>query len=256
MASRGHLLAVGVPVNSRAVVVLGLAGTRELAAGDPAHSLGPPLFATLIRAVQREPRDVCFGVYAGDESPADGDVACQVRSHDPLVVIAGDAAIPGRARASFATYVLGQASADVRRLALIGPNGTRTLPLSLHRLFLARFAPAARGPVRLVATSADGRRFSRVFSLPVSSSQADDRRWRNRRPGAVFNDEVGENILSASYQQIVRRFGAPLKTSIRPGGERCGYYDVVGYPTGWMFCFKHGTMIGAAGNQTPPTGVH
>jgi hypothetical protein len=72
----------------------------------------------------------------------------------------------------------------------------------------------------------------------------------------VFNDEVGENIVGQAFRRIVGRFGAPLKTFPGKGDARCAYYDVVGYPTGWVFCFKHGVMISAAGNQTPPAGVH
>ena len=77
----------------------------------------------------------------------------------------------------------------------------------------------------------------------------------DRRPGAVFNGEVGENIVSQSYRQIVNRFGTPLKTFAGTGGELCAYYDVVGEATGWVFCFKHGAMVSAAGNQTRPAGV-
>ena len=67
--------------------------------------------------------------------------------------------------------------------------------------------------------------------------------------------EVGENIVSQSYRQIVNRFGAPLKTFAGTGGELCAYYDVVGEATGWVFCFKHGAMVSASGNQRRPAGV-
>jgi hypothetical protein len=249
-------MAVGEPVHGPVADVLGSAGTLELSAADPTRSSSPLLFAALIRAIAREPRDVCFGVYTGNEHPADGDVGCQVRAADPLVSSVGVAAIPGRVQASLATYVLGQAPSDVRRVELFGPGGARTLPLSTHRMFLARFALAARGPVRLVATFASGHRFTRSFNLPLSRGRASDRNPRYRRPGAVFNGEVGENIVGQSFRGIVTRFGAPLKTFSGRGGARCAYYDVVGYPTGWVFCFKHGVMIGAAGNQPPPAGVH
>jgi hypothetical protein len=76
------------------------------------------------------------------------------------------------------------------------------------------------------------------------------------RPGVVGPGEVGENIVSQSYRQIVNRFGTPLKTFAGTGGDLCAYYDVVGEATGWVFCFKHGAMVSAAGNQTPPAGVH
>jgi hypothetical protein len=250
------LVTVGEPVHGRVADVLGSAGTVELSAADPTRSSRPSLFVTLIRAIPREPRDVCFGVYAGNENPADGDVGCQVRGADPLVSSVGEAAVPGRVQASFATYVLGQAPSDVRRVELFGPGGVRMLPLSTGRVFLARFALATRGRVRVVATFADGHRFTRSFNLPLSRGRASDRNPRYRRPGAVFNDEVGENIVGQSFRGIVSRFGAPLKTFWGNGGARCAYYDVVGYPTGWVFCFMHGVMVSAAGNQTPPAGVH
>ena len=115
---------------------------------------------------------------------------------------------------------------------------------------------AARGPVRVVATLADGHQFTRFFQLPLSRGRATDRNPRYRRPGAVFNDEIGENIVGQSFRGIVSRFGAPLKTFSGRSGARCAYYDVVGYPTGWVFCFRHGVMIDAAGNRAPPAGVH
>jgi hypothetical protein len=252
----GQLVAVGKPVPGRVVMVLGSAGTIELSAADPGRSRSSSLFATLIRAVKREPGDVCFGVYASNESPEDGDVGCQVRGHDPLVSRVGEVPIPGRVRAVLTTYLLGQAPSDVTRVQLIGPSGTQALPLSTHRMFLARFASATRGTVRLVAEFSDGRRFARAFNLPISGLHADGRSRRYRRPGAVFNGEVGENIVSQSYRQLVNRFGNPLRTFAGRSAELCAYYDVVGYSTGWVFCFKHGAIVSAAGSQTPPAGVH
>jgi hypothetical protein len=78
---------------------------------------------------------------------------------------------------------------------------------------------------------------------------------RYRRPGAVFNGEIGENIVGTPYRDIVKRFGQPLATLSSNRGERCVYYDVVGYDTGWSFCFMHGTVTAASGNQIPPRGV-
>lgn len=251
-AASAQLVGVGEPVPERGVEV-GSPGTLQLRAADPGRSAGPPLLATLIRPVPREPRDVCFGIYAANESPEDGDVVCQVRGADPLISSVGEAAVPGRA--ALAAYVLGQVPRTVTRVELVGPDGTRPLPLSPDRMFLAQFAPSARGQVQLVAELADGHRFARAFALPLSSAQLASSYHPSRRPGAVFNDEVGESIVGRSYRQIVRRFGAPLETFHGASGERCAYYDVVGYENGWVFCFKHGVMDSALGNQAPPAGV-
>jgi hypothetical protein len=78
---------------------------------------------------------------------------------------------------------------------------------------------------------------------------------RYRRAGAVFNDQIGERIIGTSHAQIVRRFGPPLATLNSRNSERCVYYDVVGYATGWSFCFKHGKLIAAVGGQQAPPGV-
>ncbi len=250
--ANAHLVAVGEPVPARAIEV-GSTGTLELRAPDPGRASGPPLRVTLIRPIPREPRDACFGVYAGNESPEDGDVGCQVRGPDPLVSNLGEAAVPGGA--SPATYVLGQVPSKVMRVDLIGLGGTRALPLTSSGVFLARFSSSARGPVRLVADLADGHTFVRAFVLPLSRAQL-EHPHPHRRPGAVFNDEVGESIVGQSYRRIVSRFGPPLKTLNATSGERCTYYDVVGYDNGWRFCFRHGVMDSALGNQAAPAGVH
>lgn len=61
--------------------------------------------------------------------------------------------------------------------------------------------------------------------------------------------------MGQSYRQIVNRFGTPLKTFAGTGAGQCAYSNVVGEATGWVFCFKHGAMVSAAGSQTPPAGV-
>jgi hypothetical protein len=33
------------------------------------------------------------------------------------------------------------------------------------------------------------------------------------------------------------------------------YYDVIGYATGWVLCFRGQRMVSAAGNQTAPKNV-
>lgn len=232
----------------------GLRGTVELQTATAARLPTPSVFATLARPVLREPRDVCFGVYTYNESPEDGDIGCAVWGPDPLATSVGRTSIPSRPY--FANYILGQAASDVIRVELIGPDGTVGLPLSSHRVFLAVFGPSARGQFDLRAELAGGHRFSRVMTFSLLGHQIRADLPRYRRPGAVFDDEVGESILGHSYRQIVRRFGAPLRTISSNHRERCVYYDVVGYPTGWKFCFRHSTLFAASGNQPAPPGIH
>jgi hypothetical protein len=209
------------------------------------------VFATLLRPVAREPDDVCFGVYAASGA-GDGDVQCSVRGHDRLADVIGES--PG---AGSLTYLVGQAPPGVVRLQLLlGLNGSRELRLSAAHMFLATFAQAARGRVELRATLSDGRTLASAFTLPLSSAQMQAFSDRYRRSGAVFNGDVDENILGTPYREIVKRFGPPLATLSNSHGQRCVYYDVVGYDNGWSFCFKHGTMAAAGGTQTAPRGVH
>jgi hypothetical protein len=67
-------------------------------------------------------------------------------------------------------------------------------------------------------------------------------RHKHRPPGFVYNDEVGENVVSAPYDRIIELFGPPAS---RHG--RCIKYNVVGQPhRHWEFCFKGQRMTGAA----------
>jgi hypothetical protein len=95
---------------------------------------------------------------------------------------------------------------------------------------------------------------TRSFTLPLPA------RWSlrasrhpHRRPGAVFDDEIGENILLRSDDEIVRRFGAPAAVRTEHG-RRCAYYEVVGRPRqDWRFCFAaDGHMLSAGGNSASP----
>jgi hypothetical protein len=242
-----NLVAVGMPVPVRSIKAGSASGTLQLQAVGPGRSSHGDVLATLLRPVAREPDDVCFGVYAASGGPAYGDVQCSVRAHDRLVSVIG--------AAGTLTYLVGQAPPGVTRVELLGLNGTRELRLSAAHMFLATFAQAARGRVELRATLSDGRNLTTAFTLPLSTAQMQAFSDRYRRPGAVFND-IGENILGTRYREIVKRFGPPLATLSNSHGERCVYYDVVGYDNGWSFCFKHGTMTGAGGNQTPPPGVN
>ena len=246
---------MGEPIPPRRVDTMGGPATVELRVDDPARPDLPPVFVTLGRPVPREPRDVCLGTYAGNQTPADGDVGCQVRGCEPLVLTLQYDFVPGSSPTSRFVTVYGQVSRQVTRLQLTGPGLRRLLPRSVRRLFLAAFSSSATGVFTLRAYLADGSTFTHPFTLPLSRREAGS--WPGlRRRGALFNEGIGENIVNESYDQIIRRFGPPLTTSTNPGGVRCIYYDVIGYETGWTFCFHGQGMVGAAGNQRPPASGH
>jgi hypothetical protein len=230
---------------------MGGPATVELRVENPARPGSPSIFATLGRPVRREPRDVCLGAYASNESPSDGDVGCQVRGREPFVLTLGYDSIPDSPPSSRFVTIYGQVTRQVTRLELTGPGLQRLLPLSAHRLFLAAFSPSAAGTFDLRSYSADRITFSHAFTLPLTRRGAGQ--WPGlRRRGALFNEGIGENIVSQSYNRIIARLGPPLKTVIKPGGIRCIYYDIIGYQTGWTFCFHGQAMTGAAGHQIPP----
>lgn len=64
-----------------------------------------------------------------------------------------------------------------------------------------------------------------------------------RRPrGAIYHDEVGENVVGTRYRRIVEVFGPPLVRR-----APCAYYRLVGQRGSfWRFCFVRGVMDGAA----------
>lgn len=239
-------------MRARPIEVAGRQSTVELSVKDPVRPELSSLLVALVGRDARQPRDICFGVYAGNQRPMDGDVGCQVVGVAPLVLVLRDAFVPQSVPIQRFITIYGQAGRRVDRVELIGPGTRRvSLPLSAHRLFLAAFAPSARGDVQLRAQLADGATFTHTFRLPLNRQESGP--WpRLRRRGAVFDSEVGENITIQSYRTVRRRFGPPLRTFTRPVDVRCAYYDVVGYPTGWVFCFKGQKMVSAAGNQTPP----
>jgi hypothetical protein len=134
--------------------------------------------------------------------------------------------------------VAGIAPPGIARVRVDGPGGSRLLPLSRHRAFMAVYAVGTRGTV---SVAADGRTVD-TFVLGTRI-----RLPRHRRHGAVFSDEVGEPILKRSYAQILRRFGPPAARG-RHRGHRCLRYEVVGEgPGGWWFCFRgDGRMVSAS----------
>lgn len=249
---RVGVVAVGERLPGRPIEVTGRRSIVELGVKDPARPALPSLFVALVHVVPREPRDICFGTYAGNQAPVDGDVGCQVLGSEPLVLVLAENFIPGSLPVARFITVYGQADRDVARVELIAPGARRvSLPLSAHRLFLAAFSPSVRGTVQLRAELNDGTAFSHTFSLPLTRYERGP--WpRLRRRGAVFDYEIGENITIESYRTVRRRFGPPLKTFTKPGNVRCAYYDIVGYSTGWVLCFTGEKMVAAAGNQTAP----
>jgi hypothetical protein len=214
------------------------------------------LFLTLVRSVPREPRDVCFATYTANERRDDGNLGCQVRGREPLVLTLSYQFIPRSSPLARFTAAYGQAAPGVSGVELVGPGDRKTsLPLSAHRTFLVAFSPTARGVVRLRLLFANGASFTHAFALPLTDREAGS--WpRLRRRGAMFDGEIGENITTRSYRQIIRQFGPPLHSFIERKRTLCTYYDIVGYENGWTFCFRGQAMVGAAGNQPAPAGVH
>jgi hypothetical protein len=65
----------------------------------------------------------------------------------------------------------------------------------------------------------------------------------HRPPGFVYNDEIGENVLTAPYDRVIQLFGPPAS---RHGN--CIKYKIVGRPSDkWTFCFKGQKMTSASG---------
>ena len=68
-------------------------------------------------------------------------------------------------------------------------------------------------------------------------------RHKHRPPGSIYNDEIGENVLTAPYDRIIELFGPPAS---RRG--KCIKYRIVGRPADmWTFCFRGQKMISASG---------
>lgn len=216
-----------------------VSGTIELRAsgGWFAARLDPP---------PGRPRDACVLVGVREDRPLEANTFCDVlgrRSATSMIhpLVAG-------------AVLVGVAPREVRAVRLVGPGGTRTLPLSPRRTFLVVFRPMVEGRIRIVSELQHGATV-RSFSLPLP------RRWslrlhhRGRRAGAVFNDEIGEAVMRLTYAQVVDRFGPPAAVR-NERGERCAYYELVGFVNdGWQFCFTASQrMTSAAGGHPPPAG--
>jgi hypothetical protein len=244
-------VSVGRPIAPRRVTVPG-PGAVELRAPSPTGHGGPTWLAIVLSTRGADPRDVCVATGLAERSLGEANTYCAVRAPGVAATFVAQAGIPDRYGAA-PTVVSGVAPAGVRAVRLTGAGGSRTLPLSAHRAFLAVYAPSVRGRVSIVSVGRDGLMTS-SFVLPLPARWSLRRsRHPHRRPGAVFDDEVGENILLRSYGEIVRRFGAPVAVRTEQG-RRCAYYEVVGRPgDGWRFCFAaDGRMLSAGGNAALP----
>ena len=66
-------------------------------------------------------------------------------------------------------------------------------------------------------------------------------RHKTRPRGSIYNDEIGENVLTAPYDRVIELFGPPAS---RHG--KCIRYRIVGQKhRNWEFCFKGQHMTGA-----------
>jgi len=196
------------------------------------------------------PRDVCVATGLVDEDPAEANTSCDLLVRGSATSFIAVAPIRGRSNDRLA-LISGVAPPDVRAVYLQGPGATRRLPLSAHRAFLAVYAANARGRVRIVSKLRRGRTVRR-FELPLSP-RASFPQHRHRRRGALFNDEIGKDVMLLAYRQLVRRYGPPAVLR-RERGLRCAYYELVGFANdGWRFCFtRAGRMDSARGNTPPP----
>jgi hypothetical protein len=244
-------VAVGRPIAPRRVTVPAT-GTVELRAPSPTRGGRPAWLAIVLATPGADPRDVCVATGLAGRSLGEANTYCAVRTARAAASFVARDGVPDRYGAA-PTVVSGVAPPSVRAVRLTGAGGTRTLPLSTHRAFLAVYAPSVRGRVSIVSVGRAGLMTS-SFVLPLPARWSLRRsRHPHRRPGAVFDDEVGENILLRGYGEIVRRFGVPVAVRTEQG-RRCAYYEVVGRPRdGWRFCFAaDGRMLSAGGNAAPP----
>jgi hypothetical protein len=227
-------VSVGQPITPRRVSIPG-PGTVELRAPSPTRHGRPTWLAIVLSTPGADPRDVSVATALAGRSLGEANTSCDVRTPRAVSSFVARDGIPDRFGAA-PTVVIGVAPPSVRAVRLTGAGGTRALPLSTHRAFLAIFAPRVRGRVSLVSVGAAGV-VTRSFTLPLPSRWSlRPSRHPHRRSGAVFDDEVGENVLLRSYDEIVRRFGATAAARTEHG-RRCAYYEVVGRARDdWRFC--------------------
>jgi hypothetical protein len=242
---------VGRPIAGRFVRVPA-PGWIELRAASPAARARRVWRLVVLRPPARRSRDVCLVIALERQDLADTDTRCDVWvPRSGAVSFVDMPAIPDRSGPS-PMLISGVAPPGVRAVRVDGLGGSHRLPLSEHRAFLAVYAPGVRGKVRLVSERSD-REIVRTFELPVPQRVYLSAHHEHRRRGAVFDDEVGEDVTSQSYRRVVRRFGPPAVIR-REQGLRCAYYEIVGWASdGWRFCFaRDGHMVSAEGNSPLP----
>jgi hypothetical protein len=227
-------------------------GAIELRARGVHQRGGAAWFAVVVSPPANRARDACLGIGLQQSDLYEADDVCDVMLPDGVVSFVEKSGIPDRYGPA-PTIVSGVAAPAVSEVRIEGPGGTRRLPLSRHRAFMAVYAWDARGRVRLVAERRGAGPVVRTFRLPLSARDERTPSHQHRRRGAVFNDEVGEAIVGSSYAQVVERFGPPAVIR-RERARRCAYYEVVGSPhDGWRFCFgASGRMVDANGGKPPP----
>jgi hypothetical protein len=233
---RPRVVSVGQPVPPESIRIPA-PGTIEVRAAEG-------WFAALLDPPPGREREVCVTFGTHDRGLAEADTLCDIAASDSATVVISPL--------TEATVVTGSAPPGVRSVRLSGPGGTHTLPLSGRRAFLAVYGPHARGRVRVVSELARGATV-RSFVLPLPPRWALRPHHAHRRPGAVFNDEVGKDVTLMTYHELVGRFGAPAAVR-REQGLRCVYYELVGFSRdGWRFCFAaNGQMESAAGRRPLP----
>jgi hypothetical protein len=113
---------------------------------------------------------------------------------------------------------------------------------------MRRAALAAAVVVLLAGCGSSGKKTTatttRAQAVPPPGPQYVPSAHHKSRPqGFVYNDEIGENVMTATYDRIIQLFGPPASRH----GE-CIVYRVVKQPKSkWTFCFKGQKMISASG---------
>jgi hypothetical protein len=102
-------------------------------------------------------------------------------------------------------------------------------------------------PGNTAATTAKPKPPTQTATTPAAKPPKQEPRYvpsahhAHRPPGSVYDDEIGENVVSAPYRRVIELFGQPAS---RHG--KCIRYRIVGMPRQqWEFCFKGQTMTGA-----------
>ncbi|MEA2364157.1 MAG: hypothetical protein QOD71_3302 [Thermoleophilaceae bacterium] len=207
-------------------------GATELRAANPGS--GSALMLEDVRRPGMHPRDVCFVLALERQPRAEADEHCIVEDPGGDVVELGAAKGVPEALGPPIAIVAGHAGAAVRKLLLEVAGESHQLPLSPGRGFLALLPASYRGTVALVARKADGTVSTQSFALPrplVTQPTV-------RRPGAVVDGEIGEDVIGERESDLRRRLGAP---AARRGS--CLFYQQVGRPRGgWELCLRHGRV--------------